>query len=135
MNITQKELADKLGVAVGTIQQYELDKREPKFEMILRLASALATKPYNLYGIEEDTTEFDFRKACEWLEDAGFEISRPDTDDGLQQYYIDSPEDGTICKKDKIDIINLVDSCLKEANEIRDEIAIKNIQKAIQNQK
>lgn len=35
---SQKELADKLGIAPGTIQQYEADKREPKLEMINKIA-------------------------------------------------------------------------------------------------
>lgn len=39
--LTQKELAAKLGLATGTIQQYELDKRQPRLEQFRAIASAL----------------------------------------------------------------------------------------------
>lgn len=35
--LTQRELAEILDVAVGTIQQYELGKRQPRLEMINQL--------------------------------------------------------------------------------------------------
>lgn len=40
-NWTQKQLASKLGVATGTIQQYELGKRQPRFEQLTAIADAL----------------------------------------------------------------------------------------------
>lgn len=39
--LTQRKLAEMLGVAVGTIQQYEAGKREPKFEVLCRIANNL----------------------------------------------------------------------------------------------
>lgn len=36
--LTQKELAAKLGVATGTVQQYELDKRTPRMSMLIKIA-------------------------------------------------------------------------------------------------
>lgn len=47
--LTQKELAEILGVAVGTIQQYELGKRQPRLEMINRIAGALDMGVRRLY--------------------------------------------------------------------------------------
>lgn len=47
--LTQKELAETLGVAVGTIQQYELGKRQPRLEMINRIAGALGVGIRRLY--------------------------------------------------------------------------------------
>lgn len=38
---TQKELAEKCNCAVGTIQQYELNKRQPRIETIKLIALAL----------------------------------------------------------------------------------------------
>ena len=35
---SQKELAEKLEIATGTLQQYELDKREPKLAMLNNIA-------------------------------------------------------------------------------------------------
>lgn len=47
--LTQKELAEILDVATGTIQQYELGKRQPRLEMINRIAGALGIGVRRLY--------------------------------------------------------------------------------------
>ena len=39
--LTQKELAAKLGLATGTIQQYELGKRQPRLDQLRKIADAL----------------------------------------------------------------------------------------------
>ena len=39
--MTQKELANQLGLATGTIQQYELGKREPRLEQLSKLSEVL----------------------------------------------------------------------------------------------
>ena len=39
--LTQKQLAEKCGLAPGTIQQYELGKRKPKIEQLQKIAAAL----------------------------------------------------------------------------------------------
>lgn len=38
---TQKELAERAGTAIGTIQQYELGKRQPRADQLRAIASAL----------------------------------------------------------------------------------------------
>lgn len=38
---TQQKLASRCGLATGTIQQYELNKRNPKIEQIAKIAEAL----------------------------------------------------------------------------------------------
>lgn len=43
LNLTQRQLAEKLGVATGTIQQYELGKRSPDIQTLANLALALNT--------------------------------------------------------------------------------------------
>lgn len=40
-NITQKELAERLGVSASMIAQYETGKRKPKLETMRKLAEAL----------------------------------------------------------------------------------------------
>ncbi len=47
--LTQRELAEILDVAVGTIQQYELGKRQPRLEMINRIAGVLGVGIRRLY--------------------------------------------------------------------------------------
>lgn len=39
--LTQKQLGEIVGLATGTIQQYELSKREPNLETLQKIASAL----------------------------------------------------------------------------------------------
>lgn len=48
--LTQKQLAEKLKVAPGTIQQYELGKRTPNFERILEIAEQLDVSANFLFG-------------------------------------------------------------------------------------
>lgn len=57
--LTQKELANKAGIATITLQQYERGVREPKLEQIQKIASALgvsigemlAQEPMSISGI------------------------------------------------------------------------------------
>lgn len=51
--LTQEELAKKLELATGTIQQYELGKREPKLPVIKKIAEVLEVKPYYLVGWDD----------------------------------------------------------------------------------
>lgn len=46
-NLTQKQLASMLGVATGTIQQYELGKRQPRFEQLTAIADALGVNLFD----------------------------------------------------------------------------------------
>ncbi len=48
VKMTQAELAKKVGLATGTIQQYELGKRQPRYEQIANIADTLGVKAYTL---------------------------------------------------------------------------------------
>ena len=50
--LTQKELAQRLGLATGTIQQYELNKRQPRTEQLREIADALGVTLGYLLGYE-----------------------------------------------------------------------------------
>ena len=41
MGLTQRELAEKCGLATGTIQQYELGRRLPSYTALMKIAKAL----------------------------------------------------------------------------------------------
>ena len=58
--LTQKELAKILNVAVGTIQQYELGKRQPRLEFIEKIADALGVDAWNLYDSYVLTSDNDY---------------------------------------------------------------------------
>lgn len=47
--LTQQKLANLCGLATGTIQQYELNKRNPKIEQVAKIAEALDLG-YNIFS-------------------------------------------------------------------------------------
>lgn len=59
-NLTQKELAQKCGLATGTIQQYELGKREPRYKHLVTIANVLNTTPGRLLFTEDSSYNMDF---------------------------------------------------------------------------
>lgn len=48
--ITQRELAEKCHCATGTIQQYELGKRQPRLEQLQKISDALEVSLSDLIG-------------------------------------------------------------------------------------
>lgn len=82
--ITQKELAEKLLTSQQNLAQYENDKRNPKFETVLKIASALGCNVSDLYPITDVTTELEREYAPEknisnlqeYLESLGYTIFR-----------------------------------------------------------
>lgn len=130
--ISQKDFAKLVGIKYPTYSNYENNNREPTKEQLKRIAEKLDVSVDELLGVPEyvDTTEDKFLKACEWLENAEISIDAPQENDGLQRYYLYSSF-GIDCRLDKIDIIDLVESSIQDANEIRDEIAINHIIKRL----
>ena len=65
--LTQKQLGERVGLATGTIQQYELGKREPKVETLQKIASALnvfitdLTGDVNTIYFESDSERMSYR--------------------------------------------------------------------------
>lgn len=51
--LTQRALAEKCGIATGTVQQYELGKRQPRIEQLLKIAEALNISPIHFLNDEE----------------------------------------------------------------------------------
>lgn len=48
LNLTQKELADSVGIAAITVRKYESGEREPNLKTIEKIASILEVSPYEL---------------------------------------------------------------------------------------
>ena len=63
-HLTQKELAEKTGLATVTIQQYERNLRQPKLINILKIANVLNVPPESLFGriMLSPSTEYDREK-------------------------------------------------------------------------
>ena len=51
--ITQKKLADMLGISVISIQNYENNRREPRLKDLKRIAKVLNTTVSNIVSEEE----------------------------------------------------------------------------------
>lgn len=58
--MTQKQLAEMLGLAEITIRQYETNKREPKIPMLRRIAKILGVSFQDLTVPGSITTEMNF---------------------------------------------------------------------------
>lgn len=53
-NLTQKDLAKKVGVSIATIQGYEQNKYKPKAKTVCKIAEALNISPTKLLGLYHD---------------------------------------------------------------------------------
>jgi transcriptional regulator with XRE-family HTH domain len=67
--LTQKELAERAGTAIGTIQQYELGKRQPRMDQLQKIAAALGVSISDLIGYsdlklkKENASESDYTES------------------------------------------------------------------------
>lgn len=69
IDLTQRELAEAVGVAVPTISMYENGKREPDGQTMTRLASVLGCSVDYLLGVDEKPVEMsDFTFAMHGME-------------------------------------------------------------------
>ncbi|MDX5677465.1 helix-turn-helix transcriptional regulator [Clostridioides difficile] len=55
LDINQKELATKVGITEASLSRYENNLREPKSEIIVRLAKAIETSTDYLLGVNDNT--------------------------------------------------------------------------------
>lgn len=83
--MTQKQLAESAGVATGTIQQYELGKREPRSEILIKIADALDfsvsalcnATPFPIEYLKPESIVDDLNKSMRfesYLHSLGYEI-------------------------------------------------------------
>lgn len=66
--LTQRALAEKCGIAAGTVQQYERGVRQPRIGLLVRIAIALGVRLEDLTGTETFESGAAFDKA--WNERA-----------------------------------------------------------------
>lgn len=91
--LTQKELAASIGVATGTIQQYELGKRQPRLEQLQAIATALEVSPAELMGLDE--LEALGKKTVQSLQDAVDELF---PNGGAERFSFSADEKTCDCK-------------------------------------
>jgi transcriptional regulator with XRE-family HTH domain len=83
-NMTQRELAERAGLAVTTINELETGKRTPRPATLRRLASALQTEDWNLFNPVDSTFGIlpEVTRAIERLGKAASENSLQGSDGG-----------------------------------------------------
>lgn len=102
--MTQKQLAEAADVATGTIQQYELGKREPRYEILIRICQALnisilalvhpGSTPIKYLTPEAAHDEINRRKQFDaYINSLGYEIIA-DSDGGLGEIFSTDSSDG-----------------------------------------
>lgn len=83
--LTLKQLGDKLGCSPQLISQYELKKRTPKVETIIKIADALGVNEFELMAIPSEVFTKEIKKQArqdffDLLYCVGFEIDTLDND-------------------------------------------------------
>ena len=86
--LTQKELAERLDLATGTVQQYELGKRRPDVDVLKSIADILDVSIDSLVRIDEPNDEYEL--ICDTLHNAGYGMDQAIRAD---MYYIAPLED------------------------------------------
>lgn len=73
--LTQKQLAEKLEIAEITVRKYESNKREPKIEIMKKIAEALGVSVAELIGWND--TVADREKSGVSVDDLAYEFNIP----------------------------------------------------------
>lgn len=90
--LTQKDLGELAGVATGTIQQYELGKRQPRIEQLQKIAPILKVSVSDLLGTLQHNDYFWSSYLEDKLKQIGYKIT---FDEDNAMIWIESPE-GTL---------------------------------------
>ncbi len=110
-NLTQAELAKKLGVSQQMVAAYENGKRVPKIETIKNIASALKVNSLDFIYDENNTSSInnkDYSKTemslfCDYLESIGYSARFVDDED----LFLLKKDNKTICTFDTGDFFDL----------------------------
>lgn len=97
--LTQKELGEFAGVATGTIQQYELGKRQPRIEQLQKIAPILKVSVPDLLGSSQQNQYFWTSYLDDKLKQIGYKISY---DEDNAMIWIESPEGALEVTEDEL---------------------------------
>lgn len=93
-NLTQKQLAEKSGLAVITIQQYEAGKYEPKKDSLYKLQKAFDCNIYEILDkpFETPDTSMDDFEEIEGLDNILIQKNLPpETKEKIKQQFLKKP--------------------------------------------
>lgn len=73
MNYSSKELAQKIGISATTYSNYELGLREPKFDILIKIATVLNVSTDKLLDVDNTArNEFYLEQGIEIMKELGF---------------------------------------------------------------
>lgn len=127
MGLSQKDLADRLGTKPSTVSSWEQSVSTPNAEMLFEICRIFNITVDEIYGVNEDETEYKLMKAIQHLEDAGFYIEQDEKDIERNEYQICHPDFGTVTVMQQHDLINLVDKILQDSIEYQERYIIERI--------
>jgi transcriptional regulator with XRE-family HTH domain len=97
--LTQKELAERLDLATGTIQQYELGKRRPDVDVLKSIANIMDVSVDSLVRTDEPDDEYEM--ICGTLNSAGYSVDQGIMADEFYIAPLDAPDDPETRRKIK----------------------------------
>ena len=114
--ITQEELANHLSIPRGTYAHYELGKREPDNNMLLRIASFFNVSTDYLLGLTDDPTKTPYQSPKTVSELREGKIAYGDLSDAQKRILARSEE---MSKKDQEQFADLADAFFKTRQDNR----------------
>ncbi|WFD09970.1 helix-turn-helix domain-containing protein [Tepidibacter hydrothermalis] len=125
--LSQKDLADIVGTKPSTVSSWEQSVSTPNAEMLFEICKIFKITVDEIYGVDEDETEYKFMKSIQYLEDAGFEVDQDDKDREYNEYQICHFDFGTITVMHQQDLIDLVDKIIKDGEDYKERYIIDRI--------
>ena len=128
--LSQKELAEQLNTKPSTVSSWEQGASTPNAEMLFEICRIFKISMDEMYGIDEDQTERQFLRVVQYLEDAGFSIEQDEKDQEYDNFQICN-ESGTVDIMQKQNLIDLVESVIKEGEEYKEHFIIDKLKRLL----
>ena len=129
--LTQKQLAERIGVATGTIQQYELGKRQPKLETLDKIAKSLDVSIFDILPSYEGGFEEEYEKMVKKLRKKYFPYSisisddfEPSEEDIIESLRMSEPDFFENADQNYLELVSAFD----ELNAVGRQEAVKRVQ-------
>lgn len=110
--LTQKELAEKLGVVTGTVQQYELGKRHPRLDQLQRIANALGVEVHELYSDKQEDRDYISRVV---------QMTEQNANDAVDRSFVERWNSSELTQKVKDNIDYIREKCVDQVGKIDKE--------------
>ncbi len=127
VGLSQKELAEILNTKPSTVSSWEQGASTPNAETLYELCKIFKISITEMYGINEDVTEYQFAKVWDWLENAGYSLDQDEDNKKRDDFQICDEERGTIAVMQKQDLITLIEKLIQEAEGYKEKLIVDKI--------